>query len=86
MYFGVLAGDFTDIANQEEVSLYLRWLNHGKIQVYEDFVGFHMVSNIIPETIVAAIKDALHCFQLPIFNCRGQMYDGASNMMGKNQE
>ena len=45
-----------------------------------------MVSNIIPETIVAAIKDALHCFQLPIFNCRGQMYDGASNMMGKNQE
>ena len=45
-----------------------------------------MVSNIIPETIVAAIKDALHCFQFPIFNCRGQMYDGASNMMGKNQE
>ena len=40
MYFGVLAGDFTDIANQEEVSLYLRWLKHGKIQVYEDFVGF----------------------------------------------
>ena len=44
-----------------------------------------MVSNIIPETIVAAIKDALHYFQFPIFNCRGQIYDGASNMMGKNQ-
>ena len=47
------------------------------------FVGFYAVNNIKSETIVAAIKDALLRFQLHIFKCRGQTYNGVSNMMGK---
>ena len=83
LYFGVLAGDFTDIANQEEVSLNLRWLNHGKIQVYEDFVGLFVVRNINSEIIVAANTDSLFRCQPEVFQCCSQTYDGASNMMEK---
>ena len=57
MYFGIMADEYTDIENREQVSLCLRWLNHDKIQVYKDFVGFYAVNNIKYETIVAAIKD-----------------------------
>ena len=35
------------------------------------------------ETIVAAIKDALLKTQLSLDKCRGQCYDGASDMLGK---
>ena len=34
------------------------------------------------ETIVKAIKDCLIRFSLPLSHCRGQAYDGASNMSG----
>ena len=68
MYFGIMANEYTDIANSEQVSSCLRWLDHDKIQVYEDFVGFYVVNNIKSETIVAAIKDALLRFQLPILS------------------
>ena len=36
----------------------------------------------IAETIVSTIKDVLLKLQLSLINCRGQCYDGASNMMG----
>ena len=35
------------------------------------------------DTIVHAIKDILLRLNLSLQNCRGQTYDGASNMMGK---
>ena len=45
------------------------------------FSGFTMYLTSA-ETIVSAIKDVLLKLQLSLVNCRGQCYDGASNMMG----
>ena len=39
--------------------------------------------NIEFDTIFLTIKDALIRLQLSLTQCRGQCYDGASNMMGK---
>ena len=36
-----------------------------------------------PDTVVSVIKDAFIRLQLSLQNCRGQCYDGASNMLGK---
>ena len=41
------------------------------------------MENIKSNTIVRVIKDILIRLNLSFENCRGQTYDGASNMMGK---
>ena len=46
-------------------------------------MGFYKLKNIKSETIVNAIKDILLRSHLSLENCRGQTYDGTSNMMGK---
>ena len=53
------------------------------LKVHEDFFGFYEVDNIKSDTIVAAIKDSLLRFNLSLDSCRGQIYDGASNMLDK---
>jgi len=50
----------------------------------EKFLGFYEIPNISSDTIVAALKDILTRYQLNTDNCRGQCYDGASNMLGKS--
>ena len=39
--------------------------------------------NIESKTILSAIQDCLTRFSLPLKLCRGQCYDGASNMLGR---
>ncbi len=53
-----------------------------ELEVNEDVVGFYQIPNINADTIVATIKDTLLRFDLSIFRCRGQCYDGAANMSG----
>ena len=52
-----------------------------KLNVREDFPGFYELDNIRSFTIVNAIKDILHRFNLNLEDCRGQTYDGANNML-----
>ena len=47
------------------------------------FSGFFNIPDISAETIVSAIKDVLVKLQLSLADCRGQCYDGASNMLGQ---
>ena len=82
-FFGIMADEYTDVSNKQQVSICLRWVERKELRVYEDFVGFYEVHNIGSATIVNAITDALTRLNLPISKCRGQAYDGASNMMGK---
>ena len=55
-----------------------------KLNVKEDFLGFYELDNIRSSTIVNAIKDVLHIFNLNLEDCRGQTYDGANNMFGQH--
>ena len=53
-----------------------------QLEAQEDFFGFYNIPDIGAETIVSAVKDVLLKLQLPLANCRGQCYEGASNMLG----
>ena len=46
-------------------------------------MGFYEIPDIKSSTIVSVIKDIMIRFQLQFDKCRGQCYDGASNMLGK---
>ena len=83
MFFGLMAGAYTDVSKKEQVSICLRWVNRKEFKVQEDFIGFYEVNDIHRTTIVQAITDALIRLNLPISRCRGQTYHGASNMVGK---
>ncbi|CAB4030796.1 zinc finger MYM-type 1-like [Paramuricea clavata] len=81
-FFSIIADEYTDIGNKEQLTLCFRWVDE-QLDGHEDFLGFYNIPNIASETIVQAIKDSLIRLQLSLSQCRGQCYDGASNMLGK---
>ena len=81
-WFAVLADETIDMANNEQLSISLRWVNES-YTVCEDFIGLGHVPPITSDVLTAAIKDVLIQCCLPLAQCRGQCYDGASNMMGR---
>ena len=83
-FFGIMADEYTDLSNKQQVSVCLRWVDSKGLKVYEDLFGSYEVDNMQSTTIVNAIKDVLTRLNLPTSKCRGQTYDGASNMMGKS--
>ena len=64
-FYGLIAGEYTDISNKERVSICVRWIDPGNLSVNEDFLGFYEVRDIKSETIFNAIKDALIRLQFP---------------------
>ena len=78
-----MADEYTDISNVELLSMYLRTVSDN-FEIKEDFLGFYELNNIKSDTLVHAIKDILLRSNLSLENCRGQTYDGASNIIGKN--
>ena len=80
-FFSIICDDYTDISNKEQLTICIRWVDK-ELEAHEDFLRFHNVPGIGAETIVSAIKAVFLKLQLSLVNCRGQCYDGASNMMG----
>ena len=65
--------EWTDIANLEQLSICVRTVNDNLEEVFERFLGFYKIPNILrSETIVTAIKGALIWMQLPLSSCRGR--------------
>ena len=79
-FYGIMADEYTDVSNKEQLSFSLRWVDRLKLNIHEDFLGFYEVANTKSETIVQALKDILTRFNLHISKCRGQTYDGASEI------
>ena len=48
--------------------------------VLEDFVGHYETASTNAVALLHTIKDVILRLSLPIADCRGQCYDGASNM------
>ena len=80
--FSILADEYTDIRNLGELSMCVRTV-YEDLRIEENFLGFYELNDIKSDTIVHAIKDVLLRSNLSIQRCRGQTYDGASNLMGK---
>lgn len=81
-YFSLILDEYTDVSNLEQLSFCLRTVDKS-LNVKEDFLGFYEIDDIRSATIVNAVKDVLLRFNLDLSDCRGQTYDGASNMLGK---
>ena len=79
--FTIMADECTDIANKEQFTICIRWVDDD-LQDNEDFIGLYEVNNIAPDTLFNAIKDTILRIGLSLSQCRGQCYDSASNMSG----
>ena len=78
-FYSIMA--VTDISTKEQLVLCFRWVDED-LTVYEDCVGLYQVPDITSATLVSVIKDTLVRMNVSFFNCRGQCYDGVSNMAG----
>ena len=80
-FYSMMTDEGTNVSNAEQHSFCVRSVDDN-LNVDEDFLGFYELDNIRSATIVKAIKDILLRCSLNLTDCRGQTYDGASNMMG----
>ena len=79
--FTVMVDETTDVSTTEQVVIVFRWVD-SSLEVHEDFVGLYETDSITADSLVSIIKDVILRFNIKLENCRGQCYDGASNMKG----
>jgi hypothetical protein len=80
-WYTIMADECTDVANKEQFTILIRWIDEN-LEDHEDFVGLYEMATIDANSLVAAIKDTLLRMNIQLSNCRGQCYDGASSMSG----
>ena len=80
-WFSIMADETRDISNNEQLTIVIRWVDMN-YAVHEDFIGMVHVPDTTSATLTSVIKDVLIRCVLPLDHCRGQAYDGASNIMG----
>ena len=84
-FFTVMADECTDVANKEQFVVCIHWVDE-TLTDHEDVIGVYNVGTIDANTLTAAIHDVLLCMSLKMSQCRGQCYDGASNMAGSKRD
>ena len=78
-FFSVIADEATDVANDEQLSISVRYVNDTGPQ--ERFLGFHECqAGVSGEAIAKGILEQLVNWQLEPRFLRGQAYDGAGAM------
>lgn len=80
-WFSVIADEAADISNEEQMSVSIRWVDHD-YSIHEAPIGLVQLPDAKAATIFSLLKDVLLRCSLPITKCRGQAFDGASNMSG----
>ena len=81
-WFSILADEATDVKFNEQMCIAIRWVDE-TYEVQEGPLGLIQVPSTDAGTLTAAMKDVLIRCMLPLGQCRGQAYDGASNMSGR---
>ena len=79
-----MADECTDVSNKEQVIICLRWVDENFVD-HEDVLGLYNVSTIEADSLFKAILDVLCRAGLPLNQCQGQCYNGASNMSGSKR-
>ena len=74
-----MTDEATNLANIEQVVLVICSVNNN-LTVTEDFFGLYKTESIESSSFVSIIKDVLLRMNLKQKYCRGQCYDGSSNM------
>ena len=81
--FSVMCDGYTEAFNKEQLTFCICWVNND-LEVSGKILGFYEIPDKKSSTNVAVMKDILLRYQLNLDMCRGQAYDGASNMLGKS--
>ena len=80
-FYTIMVDETTDVSNQEQVVLCIRWVS-SDFEVHEEFMGLYSVESTRADTLISVIKDVFLRFNFPLSKVRGQCYDGASTMSG----
>lgn len=80
-FFSIMVDETTDQSNREQVVIVIRHVD-SDLNVQEEFIGLCMVPSIDAATLTSVILDTLVRMNISLSKCRGQCYDGASNMSG----
>ena len=83
-FYTIMADECTDVSNKEQFTICLRWVNENLVD-HEDVLGLYYVGTIEAESLIKAIIDVVCRAGLSLSQCRGQCYDGASNMPGSKR-
>ena len=78
-----MLADEVSCHNVEYMPLCLRFVD-GKSHIREEFISFIKLERVRAKDITAAIITTIEGLGLSVDNLRGQGYDGASTMSGKN--
>ena len=79
--FAIIADETQDIGGCEQLAVSLRWVDECYL-IHKDDIGLIEVENMDGSTLESVLKDVLIRCELQLSDCRGQAYDGASNMSG----
>ena len=78
--FGLIVDETTNISNNEQVSICLRYVLDGT--PYESFIGFCQTSSTTGEVLFKLVKSKLQYLGIEIKHLVGLCYNGAANMSG----
>ena len=78
-FFTIMVDECVDGSNKEQLVVCFRHVDV-ELGVHEDFIGLYHCPDVTAHTIVSVIKDTLLRLNLQSSRCRGQCYDGGSNM------
>ncbi|KAJ8891666.1 hypothetical protein PR048_004194 [Dryococelus australis] len=78
-----MADETTGISIKEQLAICIRYFDTNSYEIQEKFFKFIDVVDVSGENIARTILQELDRLNLDISYCRGQAYDGGSNMTGK---
>jgi hypothetical protein len=78
--FAFVMDESTDVSVKEQVSVCFRYVSPD-LEVHETFVGFYETPSTDVGTLFSVVTDIMKRFNLALTDCRGQCFDGASNMV-----
>ena len=81
-WYTIMTDECSDVSNKGQFVICIRWIDLEQLCEHEDVIGLYHVDAIDAKTLVAAIEDVILRLGLNFAQCRGQCYEGASNMTG----
>ena len=84
-HYSILADEATDCSMKEQLALIFRFVDK-KNNIKEEFISFLECSyGLSGQSLYRTIKEFFVLVDIDISDCRGQGYDGAGAVAGKNQ-
>lgn len=78
-WYTLMVDETTDLSNIEQMVVCLRRVTDD-LAVHEEVIGLYSLESTSANAIVSTVKDVLLRMNMKLTDCRGQCYDGASNI------